>query len=49
MCDYCQNGKHIYDEYGEGYLEITKLVPLPSIILSGEGVGTKLAAEEPYV
>ena len=48
MCDYCKNGKHIEDEYGEGYLEITKLVPLPSIILSGEGAGTKLPADDPF-
>lgn len=48
MCVYCKHGKRIDDEYDEGYLEITPLVPLPSVILSGEGAGKTLPAEEPY-
>lgn len=48
MCDYCKHGKRIHDEYDEGDLEITPVIPLPPVILSGEGAGTMLPAEEPY-
>ena len=47
MCDYCKNRKHIDDEYGEGYLEIAKLIPLLPIILSGEGAGMQASAADP--